>query len=177
MCVCVCLLRLLLLIFPTANRPLVLARLDRPTLILHLGHGPLPRSQPGLLRLPVTASSLPRYVDGLARQCSEGKHRCGRKLKQGLYCTGSGGFGLALREPPCGFGPPRTGLRLRCPAFLVLPLFSAFRPFCPGQQQLITRERDSPTRNQLLAGTAWPQWFLALSTSQPATARHIGVEM
>ena len=34
-CVSVCLLRLLLLLLPTANRPPVLARLDRPTLVLH----------------------------------------------------------------------------------------------------------------------------------------------
>ena len=132
---------------------------------LHLGRCPLPRSQPGLLRLPDTASSSPRYVDGLVGQCAKGMLRCGGVDP-----------GSSSARPPRGLGPPRTGLRLRCPAFLFLSLFFSFRPFDPGQRQPTTRERDSPTRNQLLAGTAWPQWFLALSTLRPlATARPFGL--
>ena len=89
----------------------------------------------------------------------------------------------SLRSRPASHWSP---VAVSCLSFV--PLLFSFRPFCSGQQQpryecgrgtccpKAMSKCDSPTRNQLLAGTAWPQWFLALSTLRPlATARPFGL--
>ena len=115
-------------------------------------HYVLPRSQHGSHRPPVTASSLPRRVDGLVRECSEGKHRCG---------------GTFPDYPPRIF--PAASARLESVfgrgvlSFFLFPFSLPFAPSAPSYERVdrICQHNSERTRVR-----TW------LPTTRPAAGRH-----
>ena len=150
---CICVLCPLPFPFPTTTP---ITDLGPPCAVPHttcctLGHGPLPRSQPGSLRPPVTASSLPRRVDGLVRECSEGKHRCGGRPRTFTPRA-------SPRPRPAS---NRSSVVVSC--LLPLPLLSSFRPFRPSYERV---DRIGQYNSERMRVITWHP------TRRPAAGRH-----